>query len=29
MLGTEKVTIVFSMYVLGEPVFKQFGRSFT
>ena len=28
MLGTEKLKLVFSMYILGEPVFKQFGRSF-
>ena len=28
MLGTEKLSLVFSMYILGEAVFKQFGKSF-
>ena len=27
MLGAENVTLVSPAYILGEPVFKQFGRS--
>ena len=27
-LDEEKVTLVSSAYILGEPMFKQFGRSF-
>ena len=27
MLGAEKVTLVSSAYIQGEPLFKQFGRS--
>ena len=26
-MGAEKVTLVSSAYIQGEPLFKQFGRS--
>ena len=28
IVAAEKVTLVSSVYTLGEPTFKQFGRSF-
>ena len=28
IVAAEKVTLVSSAYILGEPTFKQFGRSF-
>ena len=28
IVAAEKVTLVSSAYILGEPTFKKFGRSF-